>query len=140
MPVSLFNAGSPVSTDSISSEGRYFIVPIISLDVLASKPYYPHMTKFKHQGDVPIYPFEGKITGEKVEHIGSLTLAYGEATGHHHTIHVPKIEDMDAIKLPDGGWLLTLRAEGVLKHQEHLPIKIAPGKYRIGREREKDWF
>lgn len=96
--------------------------------------------QFLHQGDVPIYPYSGKVEGEKVKHAGSVTLAYGEATGHHHTISVPNIEDMDAVKLPDGGWLLTLRAEGTLLHQEHLPIIVPPGTYRIGREREKDWF
>jgi len=96
--------------------------------------------KFKHQGDVPIYPYDGEVKGETVAHNGSLTLAWGEATGHHHTIHVPNIEDMDAVRTSDGGWILTLRAEGVLKHQEHQPITIAPGKYRIGREREYDPF
>lgn len=98
------------------------------------------MKQFRHQGDVPIYPFSGEIVGEKVTHDGSVTLAYGEATGHHHTIHVPKIDDMDAVKTADGGWILTLRSEGTLRHQEHKPIVIPAGTYRIGREREKDWF
>lgn len=96
--------------------------------------------QFKHQGDVPIYPYSGEFKGEKVDHNGSLTLAYGEATGHHHTISVQNINDMEAIKLADGGWLLKLKTEGTLVHQEHLPIKVSPGIYRIGREREKDWF
>jgi len=97
-------------------------------------------TQFRMQGDVPIYPYSGTVEGTKVKHNGSLTLAFGEATGHHHTINVPKIDDMDAVKLPDGGWLLTLRAEGTLVHQEHLPIKVPIGTYRIGREREFDHF
>lgn len=98
------------------------------------------MQKFVHQGDIPCYPYSGSVTGERVKHNGSLTLALGEATGHHHTIHVPKIEDMDAVKTADGGWILTLRAPGVLKHQEHRDIILVPGVYRIGHEREKDWF
>lgn len=96
--------------------------------------------QFFHQGDVPCFPHTGKITGKKVKHNGSLTLAYGEATGHHHTISVPNIEDMDAVRTPDGGWLLTLRAAGTIRHQEHHPITLPAGKYRIGREREYDWF
>src|SRR3990167_7688305 len=96
--------------------------------------------KFRHQGDVPCYPYKGKVEGEKVKHTGSVTLAYGEATGHHHTISVPNLEDMDAVKTADGGWILTLRAEGTIVHQEHKPIVLSPGIYRIGREREKDWF
>lgn len=95
---------------------------------------------FKHQGDVPVYPYAGDVTGEIIAHSGSVTLAYGEATGHHHTIYVPNIEDMDAVKTADGGWILTLRTEGVIKHQEHLPITLPAGVYRIGREREHDWF
>ena len=96
--------------------------------------------KVRHQGDVVIHEYTKEITGEKVEHNGSLTLAWGEATGHHHTISVPKIDDMDAVRLPDGGWLLTLRAEGTLVHQEHKPIVIPVGTYRIGHEREFDHF
>ena len=95
---------------------------------------------FKHQGDIPLYPFSGSLQGEKVKHNGSVVLALGEHTGHTHTISVPNIEDMDAVKLPDGGWLLTLRAEGTLAHQQHGPITIAPGTYRVGHEREVDHF
>lgn len=87
-----------------------------------------------------IHEFSGEVKGEKVKHNGSLTLAFGEATGHHHTITVPKIDDMEAVRLPDGGWLLTLKAEGTLVHQEHNPIVLPIGKYRIGHEREFDWF
>lgn len=104
------------------------------------QPVHMNKNDFSHQGDVPIYPYNGNLSGEKVQHDGSLILAYGEATGHHHKISVPNIEDMEAVKLPDGGWLLTLKSEATITHQEHLPIKVAPGTYRVGREREKDWF
>lgn len=95
---------------------------------------------YAHQGDVTFHPYKKKIVGEKTQHNGSLTLAWGEATGHNHVVTVPDITDMDAIRLPDGGWLLTLRAPGTIRHQEHHPITLAPGKYRVGGEREKDWF
>lgn len=95
--------------------------------------------KFYHQGDVPFYEHKGKIEGEKVTHKGSLVLAFGEATGHHHTITVPDLTKMDAYKLADGGWILTLREEGSVTHQEHGEITLAPGTYRVGRERELDW-
>lgn len=96
--------------------------------------------QFYHQGDVPCYPFEGQITGEKIAHNGSVTLALGEVTGHNHTIYSSRIEDMDAYKTADGGWILTLRAPATIKHQEHKDITLAPGTYRIGKEREYDWF
>ena len=97
-------------------------------------------TQFYHQGDVPFFPHKGKVVGKKVSHDGKLTLAWGEATGHHHTIYVPNIEDMGAVRTEDGGWLLTLRAPGTVRHQEHHEIILPPGKYKVGSEREKDWF
>ncbi len=40
----------------------------------------------------------------------------------------------------DGGYILTLKSEATITHQEHLPIILAPGVYRSGHEREMDWF
>ena len=96
--------------------------------------------KFVHQGDVPFYPYTGEIMGEKVKHNGSVVLALGEHTGHKHTITVPRLEDMEAYKLPDGGWLLKLKSGGSVKHNQHGEITVAPGLYRVGQEREHDWF
>lgn len=95
--------------------------------------------RFKHQGDIPCFPFDGDVKGERVEHDGSFVLALGEATGHHHRITVADPLDMEIVKV-EGGYILNLKSEGTIEHQEHLPIKLAPGKYRTGHEREKDWF
>ena len=68
--------------------------------------------------------------------IGSrIILAYGEATGHHHSI------DADAADLwktaDDGGeQFVTLHTASEVVHQEHAPIALAPGKYRVRRQRE----
>jgi len=96
--------------------------------------------KFSMQGDVPIYPYEGEITGELKKHNGSFILAYGEKTGHHHTISVAEPSTMEIRELPNGNFILDLKAKATIKHQEHLDIQVLPGIYRIGREREKDWF
>jgi len=98
------------------------------------------MTKFVHQGDIPFHPFEGKITGNKVKHDGSIVLALGEKTGHKHVISVIDHNDMQAWKQLEGGWVITLKTEGTLVHNQHGPLTIAPGTYRIGQEREVDWF
>ncbi len=95
--------------------------------------------EFKHQGDIPLYPFMGEVSGEKVTHNGSFVLALGEATGHHHRIEVLNPHDLEIVKT-EGGYILTLKSEATITHQEHLPIKLAPGVYRSGHEREKDWF
>lgn len=97
------------------------------------------MKSFKHQGDIPLYPFKGKLVGEKIEHTGSVVIALGEATGHHHKLSVIDPNDLEIVKVANG-YVFRLTSEGTLTHQEHLPITLAPGVYRSGHEREKDWF
>ena len=96
--------------------------------------------KFKHQGDITFVPFNGKITGEVIKHKGSVVLALGEKTGHKHTITTLNVDDMDVWKELDGGWTISLKTEAQVKHDEHATITIAPGIYRVGNEREVDWF
>lgn len=95
--------------------------------------------QFKHQGDIPCFPFTGKITGEKINHSGSFVLALGEATGHHHKITIDKPADLE-IRKTEGGYILVLKSEATIEHQEHHSIVLSPGVYRTGHEREKDWF
>lgn len=98
------------------------------------------MTQFKHQGDIPLYPFLGKPTGNAVQHNGSVVLALGEKTGHKHVITVSNPNDLQAWKQLGGGWIITLKTEGTLTHNQHGALTIAPGTYRIGQEREHDYF
>ena len=95
---------------------------------------------FKHQGDVPFFPFDGKVTGTKVKHSGSVVLALGEHTGHKHVITVMDANDMEAWKQLDGGWIISLKTEAQLTHNQHGALTVAPGLYRVGHEREVDWF
>lgn len=94
---------------------------------------------YAHQGDIIFSPSQEKLLGKKEQHNGSYIVGYGEATGHHHTVSVANPADMEIVKI-DGGFVLRLNAEGIVKHQEHKPIRLAPGTYRIGHEREMDWF
>ena len=93
--------------------------------------------KYRH-GDVSFHPIK-EATGKVINHNGSFTLALGEATGHHHLITVPRIEDME-IRETAAGYILVLKSEGTLTHEEHGTLTVAPGTYRIGKEREYDWF
>jgi hypothetical protein len=95
---------------------------------------------FKHQGDIPFYPFTGTPTGTKVTHTGSVVLALGEHTGHKHVLKTLNPNDLEAWKQLEGGWVITLKTEGTLVHEQHGAITIAPGTYRVGQEREYDWF
>lgn len=95
---------------------------------------------FKHQGDIPFFPFNGEIGGTKVNHNGSIVLALGEHTGHKHTITTLNPDDLQAWRQLEGGWIITLKTEGTLSHNQHGALIIAPGTYRVGQEREYDPF
>lgn len=95
------------------------------------------MQHYRH-GDIPLYPIK-KASGELLKHDGSFVLALGEATGHHHKIAVRNPADME-IRQTAVGYVLILKSEGMLTHEEHGAITVRPGTYRVGREREKDWF
>jgi hypothetical protein len=61
-------------------------------------------------------------------------LAYGEITGHSH-----RVKEQGAAELWEGGGVLFLRvvdAEATLIHEEHLPIRLPRGVYRVWRQRE----
>lgn len=58
-------------------------------------------------------------------------LVEGEATGHHHSVGLGA-----AVFMLGAQMLLRTEKGCTLEHQEHGPIKIAPGNYRITRQRE----
>lgn len=97
------------------------------------------MKNIYRHGDVNLVPTK-KVKGELQTHDGSFILAWGEATGHNHTITVNDPTKMKVHKLKNGAWLLTLEDVGTLVHPEHKPLEIPIGTYRVGGEREKDWF
>jgi len=95
--------------------------------------------QFSHQGDICFHPFKGELEGKKLKHKGSYIVGYGEATGHHHTVSVANPDDLEIVQVADG-YIMRLKSEGIVRHQEHKEIKLAPGTYRIGHEREIDYF
>jgi len=94
---------------------------------------------YKHQGDITFVPISGTMEGKKEAHDGSYIVGYGEATGHHHKVTVERPEDMEIVKVADG-FILRLKSEGIVTHQEHKPLVLDPGLYRVGHEREYDHF
>lgn len=87
---------------------------------------------FYQQGDVILKVVSG-CKGKKLNH---LTLAEGEATGHHHTI-----TKGDAELYEDNGTLyLKANEEVELTHQEHNAITLPKGDYKIGIVKEYDHF
>ena len=62
-----------------------------------------------------------------------VVLAYGEATGHAHVIDSPRAELLES---RDGRTYLGLYEVSALTHEEHGPIRLDPGLYRVVRQRE----
>jgi hypothetical protein len=90
------------------------------------------------QGDILIVPIDSLPEGlEPVPAAGArIILAHGEATGHAHAI-----SDRNATLFRDprqtATFLLVPGEDQVaLEHQEHETIALAPGLYRIVRQRE----
>jgi len=73
---------------------------------------------------------------------GALVLAEGEHTGHRHAIfdRVTMFRD-DALAqdIPSGLYVGHVKVEDVtarVTHQEHSPVSLPPGTYRVRRQRE----
>ena len=79
---------------------------------------------------------------------GRVVLAYGEVTGHAHAIDVKdrRVDGSfagytDNAVLFDNGRgvrILAVKSESDLVHEEHDTITLAPGRYRVSRQREWD--
>lgn len=90
---------------------------------------------FYQQGDVIIKKLSTDKSAIKMIKLDHLTLALGEATGHHHTITEGEAE------LYEENGVLFLKVnskEAKLTHQEHNPITLPRGNYEIGIVKEYD--
>lgn len=86
------------------------------------------------QGDVLIQSVE-TVQGKKLTH---LILAQGEATGHDHRITKG---DAELYETDSGDLFLRVTSPvAELTHQEHKPITLPRGDYRVRLVREYDHF
>jgi len=92
-------------------------------------------TKYR-QGDVLLSSVKSLPDSvQKSEDKGPIILAWGEATGHHHSIknkNVTKYVDPETMAT----YIEVAEAMALLEHQEHATIIIEPGIYRVGLQRE----
>lgn len=97
------------------------------------------------QGDLLIERVEDvEPTGALVQPdpTGALVLAEGELTGHRHAIfeRVTMFRDEAlAREIPAGLYVGHVKVEGgpaTIRHQEHAPISLGEGTYRVRRQRE----
>ena len=81
------------------------------------------------QGDVAVVSVAGipaaatKLRASKGRHV----LAEGEVTGHAHAVSARDVEMFEA----GGERFLQVNAETTIGHEEHAPITLQPGAYRI---------
>jgi len=68
---------------------------------------------------------------EKLQHA---TLAHGEVTGHSHRIQ--EVADADLYQTSRGLFLHVRGMSVTVVHQEHDPITLPSGFYRVWRQRE----
>jgi len=88
------------------------------------------------QGDVLIERVEEIPRGiKRQKHKGKIVLALGEATGHHHCLETEAYA-ADWWKTDGGDQFVETRASAVITHQEHAPIPLPAGRYRVRRQRE----
>ena len=90
----------------------------------------------KQQGDVLFEKVE-KVEGRVIKHDG--ILAKGEVTGHCHKIDIKDIQT-NLVEFIDKDGILYVKAKGnvIVKHEEHKPITLTPGIWKVSKVKEKD--
>lgn len=95
------------------------------------------------QGDVFVSPTQSRpsAAAKSITDNDRVVLAYGEVTGHAHEVVADEMSDemLPASALfeePDGARFLIVNRPCTLRHEEHGPIALAPGAYRVIRQRE----
>lgn len=96
------------------------------------------VTNQVRQGDVLIttvlsLPKEAILTEVGENDGNKVVLAEGEATGHSHTV---KREKVKPYSTPTGELYLEVLFPVEVEHQEHAPITLQPGKYKVVRQME----
>lgn len=91
------------------------------------------------QGDVllvPVHEIPAGLVAVPLD-CGRVVLAYGEVTGHAHVIDRPDVVQFLAADLDEmSDRFLRVEQEVKVVHDEHDPVVLAPGDYRVVRQRE----
>jgi hypothetical protein len=90
------------------------------------------------QGDVLFLAVEA-VKGKEVKpDERGYVFVEGETTGHCHAI-----KDTEAVKVYEENGVKYVRViaeKAVVEHQEHAPVVLPRGNYKIGIVQEYDWF
>ncbi len=89
------------------------------------------------QGDVFLERVAKAKVGAKIPRTdGRIVLAYGEVTGHAHAIVEDDAALYDGAEKALEDRFLKVFKPVMLRHEEHAPIELVPGVYRVRRQRE----
>lgn len=96
--------------------------------------------KIIRQGDVLFVPVTEIPSGPRTKRENG-TVAYGEATGHHHSLAVEDLERAEVLECGDGLFVHVsedgVRIDGaIFTHQEHGPVVLPPGNFKVTIQRE----
>lgn len=93
------------------------------------------MKTLLRQGDVLLVPVARIPKGAKAQRTkGRIVLAHGEVTGHAHTVDARRARL--SVDTEGGVTYLTVDKLTEVTHQEHAPVTLQPGKYKVVRQRE----
>jgi hypothetical protein len=91
------------------------------------------------QGDILLLPcprIPSSAVPEAPEE-GLVVLARGEHTGHRHVMNSDRVAFFREDGTGSGGFIkVTGEAPVDLSHEEHSPLAVPPGNYRVVRQRE----
>jgi hypothetical protein len=101
------------------------------------------MLRMCAQGDILIESVDDAPLSGCILHAtdtGAVVVAEGELTGHHHRLFGSATlfrDDALARDIPDNLYVGHVKAYGPaqLRHEEHAPITLEPGTYRVRRQR-----
>ena len=88
------------------------------------------------QGDVWLETIAKDSTFEKIKDGQGIILAEGEATGHMHRVK----ERAELYRDKNGQFYLSAHGPVTITHEEHKPITIPGGFYKVGIVQEYDYI
>jgi hypothetical protein len=92
------------------------------------------MNKHYRQGDIVLVEVESLPPEAKQELVSDeIVLALGEVTGHSHRLKAPEGATLYAVGDSN---IFELKQPARLVHEEHDTIALAPGFYKVVRQRE----
>lgn len=106
------------------------------------------MKKYFRQGDVLLELVKALPKGAKdITPTDRIVLAHGEVTGHAHAVYpevvpTPRASAKPRTKMPAKLWdagaerFLQVVEKTALKHEEHAPVPLEPGIYKVTTQRE----